>query len=208
MKKAILFFLIGLIFAVGLFFLVQQIKPLEKETNLITGNDTIESLKIERDSLKNVISLLQADNSVLKSHYIVTKTIYIKRTHKIETLPPDSQLLVFNGFTDNTNRLVSGSIAMIPVENLKTANILLTEGQGTKKMVAILDSIASNQDSTITSYDKLIENQFQENRVLKNQQDVLSNTICEKNKIIKKDVIKQRITYVVSGIIVVLALLI
>lgn len=183
------------------------VKSTENALNeLKLKDDSIKVNGIRYDSVMSENATLKLDNNQLLSEAKKQDAKDKKELQKVENLSPSEQIGLFARIT-NCEVLQSGNIALVPIEGIKTANVLMTEGDQAKNKINRLNEIIDNRNNMIRN-DSIADSQSQKTiKTLKTERSDLLNTVIGQDVIIDKQdkrIKTQKTVVMVSGIVSVL----
>ena len=164
-------------------------------------------------TLDTSISNLKSKNEQLNEKYLLQQKRYIRKVKETETLPADSQLLVFNeatGCAENLNlkfSVAGDTVAEIPLKSLRNANLKFVELEATSMQHLLLELKTSNQDSLISTYEQACLSQKSQIELLTKHDALLHDLLRKKDNELKKQKAKHRLELIGAGALIALIII-
>lgn len=177
-------------------------------------NDSLLSLEREADSLKTTVKELYARNKQIQKAYALQKNFFAQKYKHIDSLPADSQVIVFRSYTDsmNTAKKINDisyldSIAEIPISNIRNANrkFVKLDAVGTKS--EILEEFVSNQDSLVALYEASDMKLKSEINILAKQNNAIKEVMKQKEETFMRQKERFRLEIAGVGVLAILAII-
>jgi hypothetical protein len=167
--------------------------------SLVLIGKTVDSLSVENSTLK-------LKNDRLLNKMAEQRIKDKKEIKKVENLQPSEQIGLFGRFT-NCEVLQSEDIALVPIEGIRTANILMTKGYQTENKVSRLEQIIENQNVIIRNSQITDSLNVSQIGMLKKQRGDLIITVTNQDLTIdKQDLRLKSQTKIIKGAVITTAI--
>jgi len=157
-----------------------QIKAENASMDYKLRGDSIATLKIKGDSIDKENKKIQAQAENQKHEYKAQLISQEKKLKEVEDLPGDEQVHMFAEKT-KCEPLVTNRGIIVPIEGIKTANILIEEGEQAKTNMMSLKQIIEAQNRGIKGLQSSCNNKDKQITQLESQKQDLNITIDGQN---------------------------
>ena len=177
-------------------------------------NDSLLSLEREVNSLNSDAKALHFRNEQIRKDCALKENIFARKSRHIDSLPPDSQVVVFRSYTDSTSVTQNtigitfpDSIAEISIGNIRNANHKFVELDAVETKSEMLEEFTTNQDSIIAVYEASDARLRSEITILKRQNKLLEEVMKKKDETFIRQKEKFRLELAEIGVLAILAII-